>query len=347
VRLSAFPNSSLLASVKVSFRSVDTASSQPGDLILPRTPAEPSTAIPSPSGLQPNLLQDLWLAANGESCGITCDEFSNALTSVGEKHNYGQAAGAEADVAQRVTFLRSLHLPELALAHSCALGREAGWQRFLSIYRDSLTQAAIAIAGSATLGHELADSLYAELYGLRELDGQRRSPLASYSGRGSLLGWLRTTLAQRHIDHHRRTRREEPLDDVEPSAPGLSSSPEPTELARLTDAVSLSLQALAPEDRYMLSAYFLDRQSLLEISRVLHIHEATVSRRLKRLVADLHERLLQNLQTGGLSKRAAQEALGTDPRDIELNLRAVLQTSQTPTFSGMAASATGTASDKI
>jgi RNA polymerase sigma-70 factor, ECF subfamily len=341
------PESSLLASVKVSFRSVDTASSQPGDLILPRTPAEPSTAIPSPSGLQLNLLQDLWLAANGESCGITCDEFSKVLTSVGEKHNYGQAAGVQADAAQRVTFLRSLHLPELALAHSCALGREAGWQRFLSIYRDSLTQAAIAIAGSATLGHELADSLYAELYGLRELDGQRRSPLASYSGRGSLLGWLRTTLAQRHIDHHRRTRREEPLDDVEPSAPGLSSSPEPAELARLTDAVSLSLQALAPEDRYMLSAYFLDRQSLLEISRVLHIHEATVSRRLKRLVADLRERLIQNLQTGGLSKRAAQEALGTDPRDIELNLRAVLQTSQTPTFSGMAASATGTASDKI
>jgi RNA polymerase sigma-70 factor, ECF subfamily len=326
---------------------VDTASPQPGDLVLPRTPSEPSTAIPSPSGLQENPLQDLWLAADGAACGITCDEFSIVLTSVGEKLNYGLAAGMQPDAVQRVTFLRSLRLSELALAHACALGREMAWQRFLSLYRDSLTQAAIAIAGSATLGHELADSLYAELYGLRERDGQRRCPLASYSGRGSLLGWLRTTLAQRHIDHHRRTRREEPLDDVEPSAPGLSSSPEPAELARLTDAVSRSLQGLASEDRYMLSAYFLDRQSLLEISRVLHIHEATVSRRIKRLVADLRERLLQNLEAGGLSKRAAQEALGTDPRDIELNLRAVLQTSQTPTFSGMAASVTGAASDKI
>jgi RNA polymerase sigma-70 factor, ECF subfamily len=326
---------------------VDTASPQPGDLVLPRTPSEASTATPTPSGLQENPLQDLWLAADGAACGITCDEFSIVLTSVGEKLNYGLAAGMQPDAAQRAAFLRSLRLSELALAHACALGREMAWQRFLSLYRDSLTQAAIAIAGSATLGHELADSLYAELYGLRERDGQRRCPLASYSGRGSLLGWLRTTLAQRHVDYHRRSRREAPLDDVEPSAPSSSSPPAPAELAQLSDAVSRSFQALAAQDRFMLSAYFLDRQSLLEISRVLHVHEATVSRRLKRLVADLHERLMQNLQAGGLSKRAAQEALGIDPRDIELNLRGVLQTSQTPPFSGIAAPITGAASDKI
>jgi RNA polymerase sigma-70 factor (ECF subfamily) len=34
-----------------------------------------------------------------------------------------------------------------------------------------------------------------------------------------------------------------------------------------------------------------------------------------------------------LSKAAAEEALGTDPRDIEINLRRLLQTSQTSSFS--------------
>ncbi len=236
--------------------------------------------------------------------------------------------------AQRVTFFRSLHLSELALAHACAWGRDAAWERFLSVYRASLTQAAIAITGSDTIGRELADSLYAELYGLRERDGQRRSPLASYSGRGSLLGWLRTTLAQRHIDYHRRTRREAPLEDVDPPALESPVSPGSAELARISDAVSRSLQALAAEDRFVLCCYFLDRQSLLAISRILRVHEATVSRRLKRLVADLRKRLVHNLQSGGLSKRAAEEALGADPRDIELNLRALLQTSQTRSFSG-------------
>jgi RNA polymerase sigma-70 factor (ECF subfamily) len=317
--------------------SVDTASSQPGDLVLP-IQAEQSTAI---SALAPSLLQELWLAGEGAECGLTCEEFGSVLTSVGEKVNYGLAAGDSPDAEQRATFLRSLHLSELALAQACVLGRDAAWQRFLNSYRSLLTQAAIAITGSASVGHELADSLYAELYGLRELEGHRRSPLASYSGRGSLPGWLRTTLAQRHVDHHRRTRREAPLDDVDPPAAEASSLPASGELSRLKEAVSLSLRSLPAEDRFMLSAYFLDRQSLLQISRVIGVHEATVSRRLKRLVADLRKQLIHHLQSGGLSKRAAEEALGTDPRDIELNLRALLQTSQGPPFSGK------TASDKI
>jgi RNA polymerase sigma-70 factor (ECF subfamily) len=314
---------------------VDTASSQPGDLSLPVQAAEPSTVIPT---LAPGLLQELWLAAEGAGCGLTCEEFGGVLTSVGEKVNYGLAAGNNPDGGQRAAFLRSLHLSELALAHSCVLGREAAWQRFFHSYRSSLTQAAIAITGSATVGHELADSLYAELYGLRERDGQRRSPLASYSGRGSLLGWLRTTLAQRHVDHHRRTRREAPLDNVDPPAAEASSLPVSAEVNRLQEAVSLSLRSLPAEDRFMLSAYYLDRQSLLEISRMIHVHEATVSRRIKRLVDDLRKRLIHHLQSGGLSKRAAEEALGADPRDIELNLRALLQTSQRPPFSDKTAS---------
>ena len=312
---------------------MDTASSQPGNLVSPVTSAEPSSLV----------MQELWLAAEGAICGLTCEEFSTVLTSIGDKFNYGLPAGTDPDTAQRVSFFRSLHLSELALAHACAWGRDAAWERFLRVYRASLTQAAIAITGSDTIGRELADSLYAELYGLRDRDGQRRSPLASYSGRGSLLGWLRTTLAQQHIDYHRRTRREAPLEDVDPPALESPVSPGSAELARISDAVSRSLQALAAEDRFVLCCYFLDRQSLLAISRILRVHEATVSRRLKRLVADLRKRLVHNLQSGGLSKRAAEEALGADPRDIELNLRALLQTSQTRSFPER----TAAASDKI
>jgi RNA polymerase sigma-70 factor, ECF subfamily len=324
--------------------SVDTASSQPGDLVLPVQAAEPSTAI---SALEPSLMQELWLAGEGARCGLTCEEFGSVLTSIGQKLNYGVSAGNRPDATQRATFLRSLHLGELALAHSCAVGRDAAWQRFLDTYRSPLTQAAVAITGSATVGHELADSLYAELYGLRELDGQRRSPLASYSGRGSLLGWLRTTLAQRYVDYHRRTRREAPLDNVDPPAAEAPVSPASAEVLRLKNAVSLTLRALPAEDRFVLSAYFLDRQSLLEISRVIRVHEATVSRRLKRLAGDLRKQVLHHLQSGGLSKRAAEEALGADPREIELNLRALLQTSQTPPFSDKTASVRIAASDKL
>jgi RNA polymerase sigma-70 factor (ECF subfamily) len=164
----------------------------------------------------------------------------------------------------------------LALAHACALGYETAWQRFLNLYRAPLTQAAIAITGSATLGHDLADSLYSELYGRRQVEGKRNSPLASYSGRGSLLGWLRTTLAQRHVDHYRRTHRETSLDALDIPAPASSTSPVPTDLTRITHPVSRTLAALPPADRLLLSFYFLDRQILLQIARVLQVHEAII-----------------------------------------------------------------------
>jgi RNA polymerase sigma-70 factor (ECF subfamily) len=42
--------------------------------------------------------------------------------------------------------------------------------------------------------------------------------------------------------------------------------------------------------------------------------------------------VLRNLRRGGLSKRAAEEALGADPRDLDVNLKKLLQNSQVKTF---------------
>jgi RNA polymerase sigma-70 factor (ECF subfamily) len=323
------------------FEGVDTASSQPGELTLTLPSAQPSLAsadAAAHTALAPSLIQELWLASDAESCALTQTELSAALAAVGAKHNYNHPPETHPTPAQQAAFYRALRIPDLALAQACALGHEPAWQRFLTLYRAPLTHAAIAITGSATLGHDLADSLYAELFGLAVPGRDRRSPLASYSGRGSLLGWLRATLAQRHIDHHRRARREVPLATIEgaesdAATPPPPATPLPAELDRLTRAVALTLQALPAQDRFLLAAYFLDQQTLLQIARLLHVHEATVSRKLKRLTAGLRKQLLRNLQSGGLSRRAAEEALGADPRDLEVNLRALLQTSQPQPFS--------------
>jgi len=316
------------------------ASLQPGDLLLPLSSTEESAASTVEAPLFPEtpagLVEELWRTAEAESCGLTLEEFGVALVAVGTRLNSGEPPGTHPNAAQKAAFLRSLHLAEFALAQGCSLGIEEAWERFFRMYRGPLTRAAIAITGSATMGHDLADSLYAELYGLRQPEGERRSPLASYSGRGSLLGWLRTTLGQRFVDHHRRTRRETSIETLpgtlEAAAPAAPVTPIGGELERLTEAVAQTLKALPAEDRFVLSAYFLDRQTLLQIGRLLRVHEATISRRLKRLTADLRKQLLHNLQSGGLSERAAEEALGADPRDIEINLRALLQTSQIAAF---------------
>jgi RNA polymerase sigma-70 factor (ECF subfamily) len=288
------------------------AASQPGDLVL---------ALPAPT-----IIDELWNTAEAVSISLTKEELAEALTRIGEKYNYNQPPDTRPNEAHCAAFYRGLQLKDFALAQACALGHELAWSRFLQLYRTPLTHAAIAIARDATLGHELADNLYAELYGLRS----GHSPLASYSGRGSFLGWLRTTLAQRHIDHHRRTHRESPLDELDTPAPAPAETP--AHLAPLATAVTRTLEALPAEDRYLLASYFLDRQTLLQIGRLLRVHEATISRRIKRLTADLRHQLLHHLQSGGLSHRAAEEALGTDPRDLEINLRSLLQAAQTQPF---------------
>ncbi len=179
---------------------VDTTSPQPGELTLD-LPSTPAPAI-EPTNIRTALFEDLWRTAECNTIGLTKSELASCLTTIGTKYNFGLPSSIKATTAQIDNFYNTLQLPELALAHACALGRDEAWQVFLARYRTPLKHAAIAITGSTSLGEDLADSLYSELFGLTERDGQRRSPLSSYSGRGSLMGWLRTTLAQRHIDHH-------------------------------------------------------------------------------------------------------------------------------------------------
>ena len=73
-------------------------------------------------------------------------------------------------------------------------------------------------------------------------------------------------------------------------------------------------------------------RTLLEIGRVLGVHEATVSRKLRRATDGIRKQVLKNLQGAGLSRRAAEEALGADPRDLDVNLKKLLQHAQADTF---------------
>jgi len=276
--------------------------------------------------LPEELGEELWRAAGCELIEVSRTEFADALETIGARDNFNVNPEKQADARQRETFWRGLHLEELALARGCALGRESAWRRFLAQYRESLTRVAVDMTGSAALGEELASALYSELYGLTEREGWRWSPLLGYSGRGSLMGWLRAILAQRRVDHYRKTGRETELGEIEPAA-AVSESPDLGRVEDLRLAIKKTLSEASAEERFLLSAYYLDEHTLDEISRVLRVHVATISRKLKRATERLRKELLRTLKTRGLSQRAAEEALGTDPRDVNINLRKLLQKS--------------------
>ncbi len=276
--------------------------------------------------LSQKLGEELWRVAGAESVEVSRAEFAEALETIGVRHNYGLDPEKHANERQREVFWRALRLEELALARGCALGRESAWQNFLAQYREPLTRAAVDMTGSTALGEELASALYSELFGLTEREGRRWSPLMQYSGRGSLMGWLRAILAQRRVDQYRKTGRETELGEIEPAA----AVSEAFDLERVEDlrlSIKKTLSEVSAEERFLLSAYYLDQHTLHEMSCVLRVDKATISRKLKRTTERLRKELLRTLKTRGLSRRAAEEALGTDPRDVDINLRKLLQKS--------------------
>jgi len=279
-----------------------------------------------------DLLPDLHAKSGCEKLGLARDSFAAILLQIGAK----QSAEATSESEVR-TFFLTLRVDELALARACAAGHNAAWEIFLTRYREKLYQSALRIAREDSAARELADSLYADLYGTSTREGQRVSKLASYTGRGSLEGWLRTVLAQEYVNRYRRTKRLVSLD--EESEEGIqfrAPEPDPVPAAdpRLAQAADEALAALSAEDRTVLSAYYLDDRTLAEIARILGVHESTISRKLDKLAKALRKQILAALGRRGMSRRQAEEALEADVRDLQLDIRRSLaQESSPPAFS--------------
>jgi RNA polymerase sigma-70 factor (ECF subfamily) len=244
------------------------------------------------------LVQRLHRRARADRWSVTRDAFAAALErSVARAFT---AQPASRDVEQ---YLDALHLEDLALACACAAGHEPAWDHFIVEFRPVLYRAADAIDASGG-AREAADSLYGELYGLTERDGERRSHLRYFHGRSSLATWLRAVLSQRYVDRLRAARRMDPLpEDESPNAlPAPPRDADPLRhraLAVMQRAITAAVAALAPRDRLRLSCYYAQSLTLAEIGRMLGEHEATVSRhltRVRRKVRSAVERQLRDVE---------------------------------------------------
>jgi RNA polymerase sigma-70 factor (ECF subfamily) len=280
------------------------------------TIANQVSAVPSAVAA---LRAELHAKADCQKLGLTQESFAVILCEIGEKY-----LPASANESEARAFLLSLRLEELGLARACAAGHEFAWELFLTRYREKLYQSALRIAREDSAARELADTLYADLYGTTTRDGKRLCKLSSYTGRGSLEGWLRTVLAQEYVNRYRRQKRlvsldEENEDGVQFQAP--DSEPVASPDSQVESATDEALGALSSEDRLVLAAYFLDGRTLADIARMLGVHESTISRKLDKLAKSLRKQILSGLTRRGLSRRQAEEALEVDVRDLQLDIR--------------------------
>jgi RNA polymerase sigma-70 factor (ECF subfamily) len=221
-----------------------------------------------------------------------------------------------ATAADISSFIDAIQADDLCLIIACEQNDESAWSDLVERFTTTVRSAARSASANEDAAEDLAQSIWAELYGLRgDKDGKRSSKLAYYSGRGSLAGWLRAVVAQLAVDTYRkqsrlvqteedtdldRLARELPMADGNTAAASTLVNPEHVIANRLAGsdmkvALNRAVNELAAEDRLLVKLYYFDGLRLREAGVVLGVHEATASRRLMRIHADLKKRVSQIL----------------------------------------------------
>jgi RNA polymerase sigma-70 factor, ECF subfamily len=276
-----------------------------------------------------SVVRELFEKSGGARYGLTVTVFGQVLEQVAVKYAPGAAE------PKKLQLWQELRVEELAMARGCAAGHEIAWQDFLTRYREKLYDIARGITKEDSSARDLADSVYADLYGTSERQGQRLSRLSSYMGRGSLEGWLRTVLAQEFINRYRKQKRlvsleEQGEDGVQFAA--VDTTPQGPADGRLGAATDEALGRLTAEDRLVLAAYYLDNRTLTEIGRIVGVHESTISRRLEKLLKALRRQVVAGLQSRGMDRNQAEEALEADVRYIMVDVKRKLQENPSAAF---------------
>jgi RNA polymerase sigma-70 factor, ECF subfamily len=265
----------------------------------------------------PELARRLFERADAARWGLHDDDLRPALER-SVRHRFQSSSPPLSDVS---AYLESLHAADLALACACSLGRDTAWEHFIREFRSVLVRVA---ARNAPLdaARDVADSIYAELYGLEERDGVRRSIFDYYHGRSSLVSWLRAVVAQRLVDRAREGKRLEPLPEAgEAGEPAAKAPPPDIDRGRMLPAVraafKASIAALESRDRLRLSLYYTQDLTLAAIGRAIGESEATASRKLERTRRDLRAAVERRLRDDhGMTDREVRESFDyarTDP----------------------------------
>jgi DNA-directed RNA polymerase specialized sigma24 family protein len=149
---------------------------------------------------------------------------------------------------------------------------------------------------------------------------------------------LRAVLAQRHVDGLRGSQRTRPIDDgpdkgsaersrgAQANAAREEIDPDRTRLLpQLARAVAEALAALPAAERLLLLLYYVQGLRLAQIARILGAHEATASRRLQKIRAELRQRVEGILAAGSAPHNGSPAAKGLSPAEIRACLDYALE----------------------
>ncbi len=207
--------------------------------------------------------------------------------------------------AEIKAFVDEIRADDFCLVLACERGDEKAWEDLVKNFDATVKSAARRISGSNDDAEDLASSIWAELYGLKE----GKSKLAYFSGRGSLAGWLRAVTNQLAIDGFRKMKRLVQIEEDREFENLAQNSSEKTGNEKIVShtenpeeifsekqtakdvaaAFKQAIDELEAEDKLILKLYYFDDLKLKDIGATLGFHEATASRKLARMQTDIRK----------------------------------------------------------
>ena len=285
------------------------------------------------------------LARASNPRALDAEYLTRRLRAVTDKYIFKHDPAA--DEAAVNSFLDGLHADDLCLVLACERGDDHAWNDLFEGYGTTVRSAARSASSNEAMADDVAQSIWAELHGLKSRDdGKPGGKLAYYSGVGSLGGWLRAVVGQLAIDQHRRQTKlvqaEEDsdldrmaLDDADGNGDGAyqpSTTPEDLLSINLASAdvekaLARALAELPDEDRLLMKLYYFDGLRLKEAGAVLGVHEATASRRLTRIHGEVRQKVESLLmKEHGWTKAEAARSLSEVATHLQTDVEPMLLT---------------------
>jgi RNA polymerase sigma-70 factor len=293
-----------------------------------------------PTALEADLLRNLGLCADllAESharCAraypgfeVPFEEFRDAVRAAALKHliEYpGRDAKPSLEDLKR--FIAELKLDDLYLGLGCLRGDERAWWEFDRQHRSFIERLTRHLVNSNIDADEVIDAVSVELFGTKIIDGVRQSKLRTYTGRGTLQGWLRVIITHAAADLHRKAKVEAPAEDLAAAsdkliAQGIWTAEESmlTNMMRnryrsaTVAALDGALAALDDYETLLLLYYHVEGLKLREIARIVEepgspirrwfarrnspqsrVHESTVMRWLDKVYKKILDRFKSEL----------------------------------------------------
>ena len=227
---------------------------------------------------------------NAPNFGVTLDCFRTSLSVTVSK-----LAGASATPLtekELSDFLAQIQADDLFMAIACANGNERSWWDFDQQHRAYMERVARHLARTEVDATDIVDTVYEQLYGTRIVDGERVSKFSTYSGRGSIRGWLRTVIWHSLVDRHRAGHDEVSLDEMtETVGEGMAHAnfaEQPTggdaemvdQIAReryrkvTVAAIETAFGSLEDHEKLILLYYHVENLKLREISRMVESEDS-------------------------------------------------------------------------